>query len=372
MVNPVGIGLVNKINMDVVGLDVHKNVTFFCHMDAEGAVVHSGYIKTEEEEVLRTIGMVTQGRPVHVALEASGGMFWLYDVLVEVYGASRVHVAHPRHVRAIANSRQKNDRNDACWLAYLTFEGRLPEAWIPTGVHRELRTAVRSRIEAVRMRTRTVVQIRSHLRQLGMILPGRRFDGEESLERVRAKAAVTQGTIGTALRLALGRYDALQQEIRQWDTVIKEMTKEMPEHAEIKRKIPGVGDGLAAVIVAESGPMQRFRSPHAYARYTGLTPSDRSTGGRTIHGAITREGSKYLRWALGQAVMGCLRNRKEITPARAVARWVERKERRTGSRAKVRVAAARKLATAIWWLFHRPESFDAFKPFGAVPQLQTA
>ncbi len=107
---------------------------------------------------------------------------------------------------------------------------------------------------------------------------------------------------------------------------------------------------LAATIAAESGPIRRFRTAKAYASYTGLTPSDRSTGGRMIHGGIDRAGSSHLRWALGQMVMACQRSRHG--PGVAVGNWVRAKQKRMSIKGKARCAAARKLAESIWRLFH--------------------
>lgn len=361
-------GRAQKVNTDVIGLDVHKNVVAYSHLDAAGDEVHAGTLASEGPAVMSMIRTVTQGREVHVALEASGGMLWLYDLLVEELGARHVHVAQPRRIRAIANSQQKNDANDAFWLAYYTHEGRLPEAWIPTGRLRELRLAVRARIEAVRQRSRATVLLKGYLRQMGQKLPGVRLDGEAVLERLRELATQTAGMLGRALRTTWARYDAAQRDVQDWEEAIEALVQELPEVKKVQQHIPGVGPTLAAVIVAESGPLERFATPKAYAKYTGMTPSDRSSGGRTIHGGITREGSRHLRWALGQAVIHCLRSRRDLGsgPRGAVARWVDAKQRRLGAKAKVRVAAARKLATSIWWLFHRPEKFDLFKPFGAT------
>jgi transposase len=364
-------GRVQKVKTDVVGLDVHKDVIAYSHFDVEGEEVHAGTLAAEGPAVLGLLGEVTQGREVHVALEASGGMLWLFDLLAEELGAGHVHVAQPRRIRAIANSQQKNDANDAYWLAYYTYEGRLPEAWMATGEIRELRLAVRARMEAVKQRTRAAVLLKGYLRQMGEKLPGVRLDGEAVLERVRELSTQAPGMLGLALRRTLARYEAAATEVEGWDEQIEARSASMPAVEQVKKSVPGVGPTLAAVIVAESGPLARFATAKAYAKYTGMTPSDRSTGGRTIHGGMTREGSRYLRWALGQAVMGCLRSSREPgSGARgAVARWVDAKQRRMGSKAKVRVAAARKLATSIWWLFHRPERFDVFKPFGLPAPL---
>lgn len=358
-------GRAQKIKTDVIGLDVHKDVIAWSHLDAEGVEVGHGTVESEGGQVLEVIRTAVAGREVHVAMEASGGMLWLYDLLVVALEARHVHVAQPRRIRAIANSRQKNDANDAYWLAYFLSEGRLPEALIPTGTVREMRVAVRARAEAVKQRVRAIQLLRGYLRQAGVRLPGIRFDGEAAQAQLRTLCATTSGMLGLALRETLARYDAADHAEQRWDEAIESLGKEMPEVAQVRRHVPGVGPTLSAMIVAESGPMERFTTPKAYAKYTGLTPSDRSTGGRTIHGSMTREGSRHLRWALCQAVVCCLRGSREPgSGARgAVARWVDAKERHMGSKAKTRVAAARKLATAIWWLFHRPKEFDACKPF---------
>jgi transposase len=361
-------GRVQKIKTDVIGLDVHKDVIAYSHFDVAGEEVHDGTLASEGPAVLELIRGVTQGREVHVAMEASGGMLWLFDLLAEHLGAEHVHVAQPRRIRAIANSQQKNDANDAYWLAYYTYEGRLPAAWMPTGKVRELRLAVRARMEAVKQRSRATVLLKGYLRQMGEKLPGVRMDGQAVLERVRELAAQTAGMLGLALRRTLARYEAAAEEVEGWDEALEALSASMPEVEKVRRNVPGVGTTLAAMIVAESGPIERFPTAKAYAKYTGMTPADRSTGGRTIHGGMTRQGSRYLRWALSQAVMGCLRSPRELGsgPRGAVARWVDAKERRMGSKAKARVAAARKLATSIWWLFHRPQRFDVFKPFGGL------
>ena len=108
-------------------------------------------------------------------------------------------------------------------------------------------------------------------------------------------------------------------------------------------------------------------SAKAMARYTGLTPSDRSSAGKTRPGSITREGSEHLRWAMTQAAMACLRCRSGA--GLAVRDWIRAKERRMGCKGKARVAGARKLTESIWRLFHWGECFDVARPFGGVPAL---
>lgn len=357
-------GRPQKVKTDVVGLDVHKDMIAYCHLDAEGNEVSSGKLKATVEHVLGMLRQATQLRPVHVTMEASGGIWYLYDALVEVLGVDFVHVAHPKRLRAIANSSEKNDANDAYWLAFYTYEGILPQSWIPTPAYREIRIATRARRESVLQQTRATVLLKSFLRQMGQRPPGQRLDSQASMAWLKELTAATPGAVGVALKVLIRRLEAARADVALWEEEIERMAMDLPEVELLRKRLPGVGPILSATIVAETGPLTRFTCGRALGKYTGLVPSDHSTGGRTRHGGMTREGSAHLRWALGQAVMCCLRHSRALGsgPESAVARWVDRKSRRV-PRGKARVAAARKLATAIWWLAHNPDTFNPFKAF---------
>jgi transposase len=356
---------VQKVNGESLGLDVHQGMTAYCLLGRNGDEVESGRIGGGRKALEALLDRVIGRKKSHVSLEASGGSLWVYDVLVERYGAERVHIAQARKLAAIANTREKNDANDAFWLAYFTREGRLPEAYIPQGVYRELRVATRERHRTVTAMATDLRIVKGHFRQMGVTAPVKHLNSEKGAAFVRALAATTEGSRGMALRAAVRRLDAAAAEVAEWNDRIAELVKDLPEVKAIEDAIPGMGRVLAATVVAETGPIGRFHSPRALAKYTGLTPSDRSTGGKMIHGGISREGNPSLRWALVQAVTIC--GRMRWGPGGAVRTWVESRHRRMGSKAKAKVAAAHKLAEAIWRLVHHPEGFDIARPFGGVP-----
>lgn len=66
--------------------------------------------------------------------------------------------------------------------------------------------------------------------------------------------------------------------------------------------IPGVGYYIALLLVAEIGDINRFPDSKTLCNYAGLVPSVWRSGGSTWHGGITRDGSKWMRRALTQAV----------------------------------------------------------------------
>jgi transposase len=361
---------VEKVNAEVVGLDVHASMVAYCVLNRRGDELESGEVRGDRESVMALLARVVGRKKSHVTLEASGSSLWLYDEAAERYGAERVHLAHAFKVQAIANSRSKNDANDAFWLAYLTHEGRLPEAYMPQGAYRELRIATRERMQAVQTATKAKVVLKGHLRQMGDVLARSSFDSDAVLKKVAELAWRTGGVRGQALLHGLKRLKDARQEEAAWNVTISELAKELPEVGLLASQLPGIGPTLAATIVAETGPIRRFHSPKALSRYTGLTPTDRSTGGKVLHGGISREGSAPLRWALMQAVTICMRMTKG--PGAAVARWIKSREMRMRGRNKAKVAAAHKMATAIWRLVHIPEGFDAAKPFGGVPEQAMA
>jgi transposase len=354
---------VRKVKAQVVGLDVHKRMITHNILDRGGREVACGEFGARPDALDSFLDKHVGRRKTHFALESSGYSLWIYDRLVARYGAERVHMAQAKKIRAIANSQEKNDANDAFWLAYLTHEGRLPESYVPPTTYRELRIATRERAQLVHRRTTIYQRVRAHLAQIGRIVPTRTLRSIKARRFLQELASELPGARGHALKLALRELEYQEEAIADWENRIAKIAKDLPEVEAIQEHMPGVGPVLASTIAAESGPIRRFHTAKAYAAYTGLTPSDRSTGGRMIHGRIDRAGSPHLRWALDQAVKACMRCRRG--PGVAVGNWVRAKQKRMSIKGKARCAAARKLAESIWRLFHYGECFDPARPFGS-------
>ena len=355
---------VQKVNAQVIGLDVHKNLIVYCVLDRAGREIAADKVGGDRGSLEALLKKLVGRKKTHFTFEASGHSMWVYDLLAERYGKERVHVAQSKKIRAIANSQEKNDANDAFWLAYLTYEGRLPESYVPTLVYRELRIATRERILSVRHRTEVYQRVRAHLAQLGRPVSSTTLSALAAQRAVRLIAEEIGGERAHALLTGLDEIDRMSQVIATWDERVKSIAAELPEVAAIEQHMPGAGAVLSATIVAEAGPIDRFGTAKAFARYTGLTPSERSSGGRTQYGGISREGNANLRWALTHMAMSCMRSKHGA--GLAAGEWIRRKQKRMGCKGKARCAAARKLAESIWRLFVYGECFDAARPFGAT------
>jgi transposase len=360
---------VRKVNAQSVGLDVHKDVTVFCVHDASGCVVQEGRFKSRPKELNDFFASIVAGGETHITFEASRSSLWVYDVACKHVDEDHVHVAQAKRIRSIANTLTKNDANDAWWLAYLTYEGRLPEAYVPQGQILELRISTRERRSCVERRTMIINRLRAHLAQLGEIVPSTSVFTQKARLFLCQKALETSGARGRALRSCLDELDYRQAAIADWEEVIASTCGSLPDVQLIEDQMPGIGKALAATIVAEAGDITRFHSAKAFGCSTGLTPSDQSTSGKTIHGGITRSGSPHLRWAMTQAAMGCLRSKSGA--GLAAGNWIRSKQKRMGNKAKARAAGGRKLAECVWRLFNLGECFDAGRAFGA-PRKGTA
>lgn len=353
---------VRKVNAQSVGLDVHKTITVFCVHDAEGKVIEEGKFNSKRDLFVKFIKRILRGGDAHFTFEASRSSLWVHGLMLEHMDEEFIHVAQAKRIRAIANSNAKNDSNDAWWLAYLTSEGRLPEAHVPAPIILELRIATRERRACVQRRTEIICRLRAHFAQIGEVVPSSSISTLKARAFIRDRAIETQGVRGQALRACIDELRYQEAAIKKWEVAIGNVSAQLPAVQLIAAEIPGVGKVLAATIVAEAGDITRFHSAKAFGCTTGLTPSDRSTSGKTRHGGITREGNPNLRWALTQAAMGCLRSKHGA--GLAAANWMRSKEKRMGNKAKARAAGGRKLAEAIWRLFNLGECFDAARPFG--------
>jgi transposase len=108
------------------------------------------------------------------------------------------------------------------------------------------------------------------------------------------------------------------------------------EDVRLLTTIPGVGYYIALLVKAEIGDINRFHSGDQLASYAGLAPSTHSSGGVTHHGRITKEGSRWLRWAMVEAAHVHFRFDSPVT--RAYHRIAEHR-----GKGKATVAAARML-----------------------------
>ena len=82
--------------------------------------------------------------------------------------------------------------------------------------------------------------------------------------------------------------------------------------------------------------MSQFNNERQLFSYTGMTPSEHSSGENTRRGHITRQGNSRVRWLLCQAAWRAIKEDRDLKE------YFERLHPRTGKKRAI-VAVARKL-----------------------------
>ena len=125
---------------------------------------------------------------------------------------------------------------------------------------------------------------------------------------------------------------------------------------------PGFGWINAFTVASEIGDIERFAPPAKLCGYTGLCPRVYQSGASDRRGSLSKQGPRYLRWALIEATSHACRH-----PAYAT-RYQQTKQRLGTQRGAsvARVQLARTLAHAIWHMLTRNQPFA---PAGATDPL---
>jgi len=98
------------------------------------------------------------------------------------------------------------------------------------------------------------------------------------------------------------------------------------------------------------GPVTRFPSAKKLVSYAGLAPGIRQSADHTVHGRITRDGNKYIRWILIEAAQNASRFDPKLRP------FYLRVAARRGHQ-KAITALARKMLVSIYHVLKRQETY---------------
>ena len=146
----------------------------------------------------------------------------------------------------------------------------------------------------------------------------------------------------------------LHNRIRWYDERLKQVAKE-DERVRLLRTIPGVGAVTASAIIASIGDGHQFKNGREFAAWLGLTPANKSSGGKEKLGRITKMGDQYLRSLLVVGMTSLVRQTR-THPERA-SRWLtgllERKPARVAT-----VAMANKTARIVWAVLTRNAPYN--------------
>jgi transposase len=341
-----------------VGCDLCRKRIDFEVLSAGGECVDRGALPSDRDGLARLAERVgARGEPLLAAVESMTGARFVHDQL-ESHGWE-VLIADARKTKGLAPLACKTDRIDAHVLAELCRLGLVPAIWLPDPEVRGARELARFRLHLVRQQTRLKNRVHATLASHGVpCLVSDLFGvrGRALLERLGLPEPWDE-TLAASLRLL----DDLAREIAALE---RELRRQGADHRYVPllMSCPGIGWVLAYTIAAELGEIARFPTPTRLIGYTGLCPRVYQSGERDRRGPLSKNGPRYLRWALVEAATHACghpvyRDRYQRTKTRL--------GKQRGPRV-AQVDVARRLAEAIWHMLTREEPFA---PAGATKGL---
>ena len=148
----------------------------------------------------------------------------------------------------------------------------------------------------------------------------------------------------------LAQWTVWDEQIGKVDAEIK-VRFEGNEVAQLLATMHGVSRFMALAIACRIGPISRFPRGRSLANFFGLTPRSYSTGETERMGSITKEGSRLVRFLLGQVVLHLLRRDGEMRS------WYTKIKRRRGSKI-ARVAVMRRAVVIMWHMLSKREAWQ--------------
>jgi transposase len=282
---------------------------------------------------------------------------------------------------------RKTDVNDATWLADLLAHGLIRSSFVPPARIQELRDLTRTRKQLVREISQHSLRIQKILEdanlKVGSVLSdvlgqsGRAMlqaiiegeDDPEVLARLakgtarNKHAALVEALTGhvTAhhrrmLKLHLQLVAALEAAREEVDQAVGKELAPIAEAVGLLKSIPGVGDTVAHVLIAEIGlDMTRFPTSGHLVSWAGLCPRNDESAGKRRSTRVRKSGT-WLKTTLVTAAWAAVR--KKDTYLRS--QFLRIKSRRGPKKAILAVAAS--MLTAA---YHMLRDGTVFEDLGA-------
>ena len=344
------------MEITTIGVDLAKSIFQVHGVDATGQVVIRKSLRRAQ-----MLPFFARLPSCLVGMEACGTSHHWARELIKL--GHEVRLIPPAYVKPYVK-RGKTDAADAEAVCEAVTRPTMRFVPVKSPEQQAALSMHRTRDLLVKQRTQLVNMIRGLLAEFGIDIPkglerallmARRIvDGEAP--NVPMEAAKIVGTLSQQALDIHVRLREIDRDLLVWqrgnDVARRLMT------------IPGIGPIGATALAASITDPRQFRSGRQFAAWLGLTPLQKSSGGKERLGRISKMGDKYLRKLLivgmTSLVRGAKYNPKTVDPR--LADLLARKPVRVAT-----VAMANKTARIVWALMARGETYRA----GHRPALAT-
>src|ERR1700741_1065959 len=321
-----------------IGLDIAKHVFQVHGADGAGHVLF-------RKRITRTklLGFLAAQTRCVVAMEAcAGAHYWAREIAKLGH---HVRLIAPAYVKPFIK-RQKNDAADAAAICEAAQRPSMRFVPVKTEEQQANGIVFRARELLVRQRTQCVNALRGHLLEYGYVFPKGITHVETLVVLVEDLQSSLPDSVRVILKLLVDTFTALEAQITALDAEINQRSKSDPTARRLMT-IPGVGPITATAITALVPPAEGLPAGRDFAAWLGLTPLQKSTGGKQKLGAVSKRGERTIRRLLIIGAMPSFNRPAGVGHPKGswLAQMLARKPKML-----VTVALANKMARIIWAL----------------------
>jgi transposase len=350
----------NKSNLTVatMGIDIGKNSFHVVGLDRRGAIVlRQKWSRGQVEARLANMPACLIG------MEACVGAHHLSRKLQSHGHDARLMPA--KYVRPYSKG-QKNDFRDAEAIAEAVQRPTMKFVATKTAGQLDLQALHRVRERLVRQRTGIINQIRAFLLERGVaVRQGLRFLRTELPIILATRSDVLSPRMMRVIEDLAGDWRRLDERIESLSNEIEAVAHQDPA-CERLMTVPGIGPIISSAMVAAIGNGAVFAKGRDFGAWLGLVPKQISTGDRTILGAISRRGNRYLRALFVQAAWVVLIRIKDWDRYGLKA-WIDAAKKRLHHNV-LAIALANKLARIAWAVLNKERNFECVRTRATSPR----
>jgi len=336
--------------MKYIGLDVHKKNTFACIVNTSGKEIHSMEVSSKPSG-LNEIAEYIGDEEYAVLMESS-----TYSIRIHRYFQDRgvlTYTAHAKYLSMITRSDRKTDKIDASHLARylrLHMNGELPLSMshIPSREAEALRALCRLREDLTKQIGDSIRKIRSHMAAVGIEIPY-----PASSARTKKFAEYMRTWHHNDITL-MNRLDMLDSLFKKAADIEKEMSVvgKYDDNVRLLMTVPGIGMQSAVQIMSMIIDIDRFTDSEKLCAYFGLVPRVRDSGGKELHGKMTKNGDPMMRAVLDRVTYVHICNCDST-----ITEFYSRKSKE--NKKKALTSASRKMLCMIYAILSRGTGFAA-------------
>ena len=331
--------------ISMLAIDLAKGSFQVCAIGMDGAVLYNRMLSRTGLAAL-----LAEQTSCIVAMEACAtSHYW-----------GRMAQSHGHEVRLVPAvyvkpfvKRQKNDKADAEAIAEAASRPTMRFVSVKSAETQGRAVAFRTHQCLVRPRTQLINALRRHLAEFGLVAP----KGPASLKvlenALADETSILPGQVREMGTIYLDQIATLTEVIVRLANELEAASK---TDDQLRRlcTIPGIGPVTAGAVAAFAPDLNTFDSGRNFAAWLGLVPRQRSTGGKTKLGSVSKMGQTDIRRLLIVGAMSVIRwvVRKGGSANRWLAALVMRKPKMVAA-----VALANKMARTIWALATKEQDY---------------